>query len=193
MFDEAVIALTREDEVVEEADAEELACFREALGDLEVFWGRFEPARRMVVPDDDRAGPVLEGIGKDLTGMDYRAVDEADRDYPRGDDLVGPVEGAADEAFLLAVRPVGYDRPDIPGRGDAAVAEAEEPPAELKGGGDGAGLGRAHAADASQDGGIRISLRDVEELEHLIGELADFLAPGTSSEEGSQEIGIGQG
>jgi len=72
MLHEAEVALAREYEVVEEGYAEELACFGEAFRDVDVLGRGFEPARGMVMADDDRAGPVLEGIGVDLAGMDDR-------------------------------------------------------------------------------------------------------------------------
>ena len=65
--------------------------------------------------------------------MDDSPVHEADRHDPRRDDLVGAVQGAADEALLLAVRPVGHEGPDVPGRGDTPVTEAVEAAAELEG------------------------------------------------------------
>ncbi len=53
--------------------------------------------------DDDCGGPVRNGIGKDLPGMDLGPVDQADGNHPGRDDLIGPIQRDAEEMLLFPV------------------------------------------------------------------------------------------
>lgn len=72
MLYEAVEALGREDEVVEEGYAEGVGRRLEPGGDISVLGARDEAARGVVVRDDDRAGPVGDRVGVDLARVDDR-------------------------------------------------------------------------------------------------------------------------
>ena len=69
MLDEAVEALAREDEVVEEGYAEGVGGLLEPGGDVPIFGARVEAPRGMVVGDDHSAGPIGDGVGEDFPGM----------------------------------------------------------------------------------------------------------------------------
>ena len=147
----------------------------------------------MVVADDDGAGPVLEGVRVDLAGVDDGAVHETDRYDPRSDDLVGSVEGAADEAFLFAVGPVGHEGPDVARRGDAPVPETVESATEFEGGCHGRGLGPSDARHPGEELGVRRAWQPVEEGEDLVGHGEDALAAHARAEEGRKEVAVGEG
>lgn len=74
VLDKAIETLGRKNEMVEEADAEELARFLEPLRDIHVLGRGFETAGGVVVSDDHRAGPVHEGVGKDFPRVDDRLI-----------------------------------------------------------------------------------------------------------------------
>ena len=69
-----VVALQREDHVIEQLHPQDLPGGGEPLGDLPVLGARLDVAGGMVVGHYHRRSPVLQGIGKDLAGVDDSAV-----------------------------------------------------------------------------------------------------------------------
>jgi hypothetical protein len=67
--------------------------------DVQVLVGGFEVAARVVVRDDDGAGPVRDRVGENLSGMHDSLVDEAFGDFPDRVYLMPPIERDHDEVF----------------------------------------------------------------------------------------------
>lgn len=72
MLYEAEVAIPREYQVVEQGNAEGVRGFLKPDGDIAVLGARLEPARGVVVRDDDRASAIGDGIGVDFAWMDDR-------------------------------------------------------------------------------------------------------------------------
>jgi len=140
----------REHDVVYQGYAKDVAGGLEAVGYLLVFHGGFQAATGVVVGDEDGAGPVCNGLREDFTRMDYCSIYEAYSHNADGYDVVGAIEGAAEEAFLLAVVKVAYQLPGIGGTAYMAFPDAEEALAEFQGCGYAAGPGTAQALDFCQ-------------------------------------------
>ncbi|MEM7361501.1 MAG: hypothetical protein AAF335_00615 [Bacteroidota bacterium] len=50
-----------DDDVIDDFDIENIACFHEAVGDVDVGFAGLEVARRVVVDEDDVGGGFVEG------------------------------------------------------------------------------------------------------------------------------------
>ncbi len=77
--------------MIQHGDAEGCAGFFKLLGDGEILFAWLHVAGGVVVGQDNRRGPVCNGIGKNFARVDLGFVDQTDGDHARGDNLIGAV------------------------------------------------------------------------------------------------------
>lgn len=100
---EGVIAFCVEDDVVEEAEAQDFCGFFELVCNVAVFGAWFEFSVGVVVGDDYGGGSFCYDVGEDFPRVDVAFVDQADADDPDVHYLVRAVDGDAQKVFLFSV------------------------------------------------------------------------------------------
>ena len=80
-----------ENDVIQKFNTEGLSGLFQAFCNFDILFAWCESAGRVVVGDDDGGGPIGDGIGKDLAGMNLGFIDQADGDGSGGDHFVGAV------------------------------------------------------------------------------------------------------
>ena len=101
MFEEAVVFILVEHQVIEQLDPEDLPGPLDFAGNRAVVGARGQVAAGVIVRDNDRGGAIGHGTGKHFAGMNVNPIHQADGDRVDGEHFVGGVEGNAEQVFLL--------------------------------------------------------------------------------------------
>lgn len=88
----AVVAASRNDDVIEDADSEYLGGLGELLVNGKVGIAGFGIATWMVVGEDDAGGAVGDYVGEDFARVNLASVEQADGDGSSLDNLVRAVQ-----------------------------------------------------------------------------------------------------
>ena len=161
---------TRDDQVVQDLDPEQVPCLDELARDRRVLRRGLERARGVVVHEDDGGGPVGDRIGEGLAGVDLARVQKTDRERPDTDHLTGPVQGDREKVLLLPVPDhidVGDREHVFRPRDPEPLVPVLEPPGEFEAGKEFAGLRRPNPGDRHEvfDGDLVLLLsKDVPDL-----------------------------
>jgi len=108
----AEVAVPADDDVIEEANPDDLSGLDEPGRDRTIFRTRGETAGGMIVHADDARGTRHDGGAEDFAGMDGRAVDGADADDVQGGDLEPSVQVQRDEGLLIHLNQVAQQPSD---------------------------------------------------------------------------------
>ena len=92
--------------MIEQSYSDHFPCSLQPLCDFDVLGGWIEAARGMIVRYNYCTCSIDDWVSEDFTGMNDRAIDQADGDHPDGEQLVGSIQGSTDKALLLSVSPV---------------------------------------------------------------------------------------
>lgn len=106
-FLKTVVAFTRHNDVVQNADAENLCRFGQLLVDFQVGGAGLKVAGWVVVGKDDGGGTVGDYIGEDFARVDLAPVEQPDGHGSLFDDFICSVQGDAEKMLLLFPRNVG--------------------------------------------------------------------------------------
>ncbi|MEM7176015.1 MAG: hypothetical protein AAF443_08900 [Chlamydiota bacterium] len=98
-----VKALFADDDVIDNFDVENIACFHEAVGDVDVGFAGLEVARRVVVDEDDVGGGFVEGDSENFCGVYGGATPPAHAGELQGKNFKVVVEGKNPKVFLYQV------------------------------------------------------------------------------------------
>jgi hypothetical protein len=188
-----VVPLVVENDVVQELDAQGFTCCFQLFCHGHIVFAGDEPASRMVVGHNDGGGPIRNGIGKYLPGMDLGLVDEADGDDSGGYDLVGAVQGNTKEMFLFPVGVMADQRKDIGWEGDLEPFGLDATAGKFQRCGDKGRLGRADTFDLLQflEAGISVGL--VHDLQYPICHPHDVVASSAAAKQDGHQLKVGQG
>src|SRR6516162_1197343 len=91
-IDEAIVPSVAEDDVIEDADTDELTRIAEALGELDVLCARRRVAARVIVSQEQRSGVAGDCRLEDLSWVDDRRRERSDGDRVDSDRSVLRVE-----------------------------------------------------------------------------------------------------
>ncbi|HWP58830.1 MAG TPA: hypothetical protein VNL14_13140 [Candidatus Acidoferrales bacterium] len=98
------MAFANHNDMVQDADAENLAGFGELFVYPQVGLARLEIAVRVAVGEDDRGGAVGDDVGENLVGVDWAFVEQADSDNALFNNFIRAVERDANEMLSRTSR-----------------------------------------------------------------------------------------
>ena len=166
MLQHRIATVFRENQMVEQGNAEQSPCPFDALGHLQVLVRGIQVSRRVVVGDNQGACPFFDGRSENLSRMDERLADRAERDKGGCQHLVRAIQGDGEKDFLhplavmtdLEVQVLGFE--DLPAE-IAVVSSSQFESRSEK-----AGLCLSDALNVQEIGDFRI-LIPVKEVEYL--------------------------
>ena len=97
-----------EDDVIQDGDAHDIAGLPHLPGDIHIRRGGLQGTHGVIVGEDDSGGPVGKGTGEDFSGVGQGPVHEADRNDANIHDLIGAIDGGAEEVLLLSISVVPH-------------------------------------------------------------------------------------
>ena len=136
---EGVIAFCVEDDVVEEAEAQDFCGFFELVCDVAVFGAGFQLSVGVVVGNDDGGGSFGYDVGEDFPRVNVAFVDQADADDPDVHYLVCAVDGNAQKVLLFSVGVVLDEGKHVGRKLDLQAFGLDPSSNEFKGRSDGGG------------------------------------------------------
>ena len=148
-----------EDEVIQDFDVQQVACFNNGFGEGDVFSGGGRVTAGVIVREGDGEGVSADGFAEDFGDACRGGVDGTSIEGGLGEDVVFGVQDEETDFFLLeefhfrleetrdVFRAVDAGSEDFAFECGAA--------AELEEGGDGGGFGGAEAVDFAEGGEIR--------------------------------------
>lgn len=90
-----------DNDVIQNGDSNDLASMCKLPRRCDIFGGRVEDARRVIVSKDYGGCPIGDGIHKNLPRVHLAFVEKTNRHHPISDHLVCSIQGYAEEVLLL--------------------------------------------------------------------------------------------
>ena len=107
-FQKTEVLTPVEDDVVQQRNPDYRARRLDLTGDLDVGCRGLQASCWVIVGDDNRRRSIRQRVRKHFARMDWRPIDQSDRNDPDVQDLVRSVDAGAEEVLLLAVSVVPY-------------------------------------------------------------------------------------
>lgn len=150
MLLEAVESFFRDDEMVEDAEAQDAGGGFELALNRDVRRAGLQIAGRVVVRENHRRSPVGERVGKDFTGMNLALIEQADGDDAFLNDFVGAIECDTDKMLLQFAPNILQQGQHVLRFCDFDGVTDQVPPGQLECGQNLRGLGQTHAGNTFQ-------------------------------------------
>ncbi|OGQ97491.1 MAG: hypothetical protein A2284_09180 [Deltaproteobacteria bacterium RIFOXYA12_FULL_61_11] len=113
MVAEAVVVTLGDDDVVEEAEAEQSAGFFDLAGEQPIFGAWRGVAGQMGMAEHETDSILLDGDLEQVAEFETGAVGRTDGDLIEADDVVDAVQAQRDHDFAIAVGQVGDQLGDV--------------------------------------------------------------------------------